>query len=62
MLIIRQVLNCDAVSYLSFAVITRTTCYIIYHSPTIPKLICWQLSPRAWNVNKTWNESDVHCS
>ncbi|KFP79685.1 hypothetical protein N311_08221, partial [Apaloderma vittatum] len=34
----------------------------VYHSPTIPQLICWQPSPGAWNVNKTWNESDVHCS
>lgn len=36
--------------------------YRIYHSPTIPQLICWQLSPGAWNVNKAQNESDVHCS
>ncbi|KFQ42593.1 hypothetical protein N333_00301, partial [Nestor notabilis] len=71
MLIIRQALICDALSHLSFAVVTRTTCYVIfpllpccriYHSPTIPQLICWQLSPGAWNVNKTQNESDVHCS
>lgn len=34
----------------------------VYHSPTIPRLICWQPSPEAWNVNKTQNESDVHCS
>ncbi|KFP57935.1 hypothetical protein N322_00387 [Cariama cristata] len=62
MLIIRQALICDALSDLSSAVVTRTTCYRIYHSPTIPQLICWQLSPGAWNVNKTRNESDGHCS
>ncbi|KFV40298.1 hypothetical protein N328_06130 [Gavia stellata] len=63
MLIIRQALICDALSHLSFAVVTRTTCYgQIYHSPAIPQLICWQPSPGAWNVNKTWNESDVRCS
>ncbi|KFW11431.1 hypothetical protein N327_01758, partial [Fulmarus glacialis] len=62
MLIIRQALICDALSHLSFAVVTRTTCYGTYHSPTIPQLICWQPSPGAWNVNKTRNESDVHCS
>lgn len=38
------------------------SCCRIYHSPTIPQLICWQLSPGAWNVNKTQNKSDVHCS
>ncbi|KFQ91558.1 hypothetical protein Y956_00207, partial [Nipponia nippon] len=52
----------DALSHLFFAVVTRTTWYGIYHSPTIPQLICWQPSPGAWNVNKTRNESDVHCS
>ncbi|POI29429.1 hypothetical protein CIB84_006821 [Bambusicola thoracicus] len=62
MLIIRQILICNALSHLSFAAVTRTTCYGIYHSPTIPQLICWQLSPGAWNVNKTRNKSDVHCS
>ncbi|KFQ29491.1 hypothetical protein N331_03680, partial [Merops nubicus] len=61
-LIIRQALICDALSHLSFAMITTATCYIVYHSPTIPQLICWQPSPGAWNVNKTQNESDVHCS
>lgn len=44
-------------SYFSFIILFR-----IYHSPTIPQLICWQPSPGAWNVNKTRNESDVHCS
>lgn len=38
------------------------SCCRIYHSPTIPQLICWQPSPGAWNVNKTQNKSDVHCS
>ncbi|KFQ01213.1 hypothetical protein N330_07428, partial [Leptosomus discolor] len=62
MLIIGQALICDALSHISFAVVTRTTCCGVYHSPTIPELICWQVSPGAWNVNKTLNESDVHCS
>ncbi|KFP09434.1 hypothetical protein Z169_11054 [Egretta garzetta] len=62
MLNTRQALISDALSHLSFAVVTRTTCCGIYHSPTIPQLICWQPSPGAWNVNKTQNESDVHCS
>ncbi|KFV48133.1 hypothetical protein N341_12157 [Tyto alba] len=53
MLITRQALICDALSHLSFAVVTRTTCYKIYQSPTIPQFICWQPSPGAWNVNKT---------
>ncbi|KAF1485330.1 hypothetical protein FQV17_0004476, partial [Megadyptes antipodes antipodes] len=62
MLIIKQALICDALRHLSLAVVTRTTCYGIYHRPTIPQLICWQPSPGAWNVNKTRNESDVRCS
>ncbi|KFW87186.1 hypothetical protein N305_09241, partial [Manacus vitellinus] len=57
MLIIRQALICDVLSHLSFAVVTRITCY----GSKIPQLICWQPSPGAWNVNKTQNESHVHC-
>ncbi|KFW00194.1 hypothetical protein N326_02027 [Eurypyga helias] len=71
MLIIRQALICDALSHLSFAVVIGRTHYVIfpllsrcriYHNPTIPQLIWWQPSPGAWNVNKTRNENDVHCS
>ncbi|KFP45357.1 hypothetical protein N324_02244, partial [Chlamydotis macqueenii] len=62
MLMIRQALICDALSHLSFTAVTRTACHRIYQRPTIPQLICWQLSPGAWNVNKTRYESDVLCS